>query len=79
MMTVEEKIQEQCDRLDKVRRWPARIEKLRKRKKNPLKEAEFCRKHKLHPAGFNRNKKGASFPTAKTVERVEKALKAEGV
>ena len=82
-MTPEEKIAEQVARLKKIKKWPARLNKLRSRKKNPMQEAEFCRKHGLPIANFNRNKKspqtGASFPTAETVERVEKAFEAEGV
>lgn len=78
-MTVDEKIKEQSERLEKVLRWPSRIKKLRHRKKNPMKESEFCRKHKLHTASFNRQKNGVSFPVAKTVARVEAAFAKEGV
>ena len=82
-MTIEDRIQEQKDRLKKIKSWEARIEKLAKRKKDPMSEAEFCRKYKFHPAGINRNKHShitnKSFPTKKTVARVEAALKSEGV
>lgn len=78
-MTPEQKIKQQQDRLKKVKAWTARIEKLRKRKKNAMSEAQFCRKYGIHPSGFNRNKKGVSFPTQKTVDRIEEALKSEGV
>ena len=78
-MSAEDKITEQQNRLKKINRWPARIDKLRKRKKNPMSESEFCDKHKFHKAWFNRAKNGGLFPRPKAVLKVEKALKAEGV
>lgn len=78
-MRVDDEIAELQERLKKVKLWPARIEKLRKRKNNPMSEAEFCRRHKLDPATFNRNKNLIDFPRAKTVLKIEKALKSEGV
>jgi len=72
-------MQQKLANLERVKKWAARIDKLAKRKKNPLKEAEFCRKHKLQIAGFNRSKNGVSFPSPKTIAKVEAAFKAEKV
>lgn len=68
-------------RLAKILRWPQRVEKLRLRRKNPMSEAEFCGKHNIQQAWFNRlkNGRGEPFPSKKSVERIEKALKQEGV
>lgn len=80
-MTAEDRIIEQKKRLEKIKRWPGRVEKLRIRRKKPMSEAEFCEKHQIQPAWFNRLKNGGGepFPSKTSVERIEKALKAEGV
>lgn len=73
------RITEQTERLKKVKSWGARISKLVNRKKNPMSEAAFCEKYGFHTAEFNRHKNGVTFPRKKAVERVEQALKKEGV
>ena len=78
-MTVDEKIEEQQSRLDKIRLWEKRISILRNRKKNPLTEAAFCRKYNLPIASFNKNKNCIRLAKQETVDRVEAALKSEGV
>lgn len=78
-MTQEEKIKEMQDRLQKVRSWDRRLERLANRRKNPMSQADFCRKYGFHPAGLSRRKNGKEFPTPETVEQIERALKKEGV
>lgn len=82
-MTLDEKIKQIADLHKKVEKWDDRLRKLATRKNNPLSESAFCDKYKFHKAGLNRNKKsletGKDFPTKKTIERVEAALKKERV
>ena len=79
IMIVDERMKQKLANLERVKKWAARINALANRKKNPMKEAEFCRKHKLQIAGFNRNKNGICFPNQKTIAKVEAAFKAEKV
>ncbi len=82
-MTLDEKLKEVADLHKKVEKWDERLTRLATRKKNPLTETAFCDKHGFHKAGLNRNKKsvesGKNFPTKKTIEKVEAALKKERV
>jgi hypothetical protein len=80
-MTTEEKIQEQRRRIKTAKTWGKRIDKLKDRGERSLTEADFCKKYGFNKAHFNRQKncKSDFIPSKKTVERVEKALKDEGV
>lgn len=78
-MTAEKKLSDLKDRVKKAKAWGKRITKLQKRKKSPISEAEFCRRHDIQQATFNRHKNGVSTPSAKTLEKIEKALECEGV
>jgi hypothetical protein len=62
-----------------ARTWAARIKKMTDRKKNPKSEAEFCRDNGFDFGLFNRNKNLRVVPTQRTVDRIEKALKKEGI
>lgn len=62
-----------------ARTWRSRVEKLISRKKAPMHEADFCKKHKFDTGFFNRNKNLRVIPSQKTVDAIEKALHSEGV
>lgn len=64
---------------EKVAKWPARLEKLAKRKEGALSERQFCLKHGITLFGFNRIKNGHNEPRPKKVDQVENALASEGV
>lgn len=67
------------ERRAKVKRWPARLAKLKNRKENPMSERDFCGKYGLAVSQFNRAKNQTVDPRPKKVEAVEAALAAEGV
>lgn len=79
MTTLKQRDELKKEQRAKVRRWPARLAKLKKREVNPLSEREFCEKYGLAPAQFNRAKKQVVEPRASKVAAVEAALAAEGV
>ena len=69
------------DILSKIKKWPARLEKLKTRKEHSMLEAAFCRKYGLNTGRFNRLKNGRdhSLPSKKLLNKIEDAFKAEGV
>lgn len=79
MKTVEQRDAEKRELRAKVKKWPARLRKLKNRKENPLSEGEFCDKYGFPIPGFNRSKNLRHEPRAAKVAAVEKALEAEGV
>jgi len=82
-MKAKNPLEELASRIEEVRGWQPKLDKLAVRKKNPLSESAFCEKRGFHKAAFNRQKKspetGENIPTPKTVLAVRKAFKAEGV
>lgn len=73
------KIDEQEKRVKGVKSWSRRIDRLKQRNKEPMTEAKFCKKYGFTIEVFNRNKNGIAFPSKKRFEKIEEALKAEGV
>jgi hypothetical protein len=78
-MSAEHRLQQEKERLEAVARWAERIETLKNRPLNPMSEKEFCDKHGLDAAAFNRRKKGHIAVREKTFRLTENALAAEGV
>lgn len=78
-ITVEQRELKRKELRAKVKRWPARLRKLAKRKDSPLSEREFCLKYGLPVQGFNRAKNLRAEPREKKVNAVEAALAAENV
>ena len=84
-MEIEEQIManaaEQIKKLQMVRKWSARIQKLRDRKQDPLTEVDFCNKYGIHASSFNRHKNlnDDKLPSVKFFEAVENAMKVENV
>lgn len=69
-------------RLATARTWLKRIDALlksRKKKDADYSEARFCEAHSLDVGFFNRLKNIRVVPTQKTVDRIERCLKKEGV
>lgn len=62
-----------------IRKWPARLKKLKDRKENPLNERQFCVKYNLGTGCFSRAKNFRVVTRASTVKAVEAALLKEGV
>ncbi len=81
LLDTNNQIQEQKQRLEKMKRWAKRLEKLKTRKKDPLSALAFCRKHNIEPSHFNRQKNLLVEHVASktTVDWVEKAFEKEGV
>lgn len=79
MTTLQQRDQLKKEQRAKVKRWPARLAKLKKRAVNPLSEGEFCEKYGFAKAQFNRAKNQAVEPRASKVAKIEAALEAEGV
>lgn len=77
--TIEGREAEKKELRAKIKKWPARLKKLARRKDGPLSERAFCLKHGLPVHGFNRAKNQREEPRAKKVAAVEAALEAEGV
>ena len=83
-MTLEQKIKDKLARdkanLAKIKKWDARIEKLKARPE-PMRESAFCAKYDIHAGRFNRlkNLKEQSPPSDNLVNKVEAAFAAEGV
>lgn len=83
-MTLEEKMKEKLARdeanLAKIKKWDARIEKLKARPE-PMREAAFCAKYGIHAGRFNmlKNLKEKSPPSDNLVNKIEAAFEAEGV
>lgn len=79
MNNLEQRLKDQKKRIKTVSKWKGRIDRIINRKKSPMSEAKFCEKYGFHTAAFNRQKNGLSLPTIKTIEKVDKAFKDEGV
>ena len=79
MTTLKQRDELKKEQRAKVRRWPKRLAKLKKRENDPLSEAEFCDKYGIAKAQFNRAKNQAVEPRASKVAIVEAAFEAEGV
>lgn len=62
-----------------IKKWPARLRKLEKRKDDALSERAFCLRHGLPVYGFNRAKNRREEPRKKKVLAVEAAFEKEGV
>lgn len=84
MEKLEQKIKDEAKRklalVKEVGKWPSMLEKLEARAET-LREAEFCRKHGINHARFNRLKNGkeSSLPSEKFFDKVRAAFKAEGL
>jgi len=81
MDILQQKMYEQNERVKKVRSWSARIKRLTSRKRKPMTEVDFCVKHGINNVWFNRLKNGKTsfIPSKKSVDKIEAALKSEGV
>lgn len=60
-------------RIDIASSWDKRI------KQTGMRRRKFCQKYKIHPAALCRHIKGVYRPEWPAVNKVEKALKKEGV
>ena len=84
-MNLEEKIKKRASddlaKVVKIKKWPARITKLGKRKTAPMSERQFCLKYGINAARFNRikNLKDDFLPADTIMDAIEAALTAEGV
>lgn len=78
-MSIEEKHKQEKQRKALISKWPKRLEKLRTRAKNPLKESEFCDKYGFGRSAFNRAKNLKNFARQSTVDQIEAAFESEGV
>lgn len=69
------------EKIEKIKKWDARIKKLATRKIEPLSEAQFCRKHQITHGRFNRmkNLKDNNLPSDRLINEIENAFKNEGV
>ena len=82
-MNFEQKIKaeaaEAAEKMAKIKKWPARLQKIASRKTDPLREAAFCRKHEINIYRFNRykNMKEKSLPSDAFMASVDAAFKAE--
>lgn len=65
-------------RIREIEKWPQRLKRLES-KDNPLSAAAFCEKYGLSKWQFNRVKNLAKMPSQEYFEKVEKALRKEGV
>lgn len=77
--TKKEKLLDQLRICELVEKWPERLEALKTRENDPLKESEFCDKHGFNRAQFNRNKNLTAIPEQESVDLVEIAFKKEKV
>lgn len=75
------KMAKQEQALSMIKRWSERVEKIKSREEAPLSEAAFCNKYDIHIGRFNqiKNGKATSLPSLKIIDKVENALKSEGV
>lgn len=67
------------NRLQEIDKWPQRLGRLESREIKPLSEAAFCEKYGLSKWQFNRVKNLAKMSSQEYFEKVEKALRKEGV
>jgi hypothetical protein len=59
-------------RIEEIKKWPDRLAKLES-------EAAFCDKYHLSKGQFNKTKNLLRMPSQKYFDKVEKALRKEGV
>lgn len=78
-MTPDERKQLRKELDAKIKRWPARLNRLANRKNEPLSESQFCDKYGINKGNFNRAKNFVVEARPKRVNEVEQALAAEGV
>jgi len=84
-MNLEEKIKKRAkddlEKVAKIKKWPSRITKLGTRKTARMSERQFCLKHGINAARFNRikNLKDDFLPADTIMDAIEAALTAEGV
>jgi hypothetical protein len=78
-MTPEQKNKAEAERIKKIKKWQGRLDKLAKRKTDPLTEGEFCDRHGLPRSRFNRNKNLIGVASEDKVNSVEAAFVKEGV
>lgn len=78
---VKEQNRKNLEKLARVKLWAKRMNKISSRKVDPLKEIEFCDRHDINRANFNRFKTGTAgkLPGDKFESKVEDAFAAEGV
>lgn len=62
-----------------VTRWRLRLDRLKKRKRNPKSIPKFCDDHKIRLDWLSRAMKCKPLPLHRMINKVEKALKDEGV
>ncbi len=74
-----DRIEEMHKKIEAIKKWSKRLEKLRLRKKDPLSERQFCEKYGMSVAGFNRIKNGIYIPQKANFNKIEAAFKAERV
>lgn len=69
------------EKLAKIKKWATRMDKLKKRAKEPLKECDFCEFYEINVFRFNRykNMKEKSLPSDEFLKSVEDAFEIEGV
>jgi mRNA-degrading endonuclease RelE of RelBE toxin-antitoxin system len=65
----------------KIKQWTKKLDALKNRKENPIREAEFCRLYGINQSRFNRckNDKEPSLPSDSFFTLVDNAFKSEGV
>lgn len=77
---IKDRAKDEIKRLKTAQKWQRRCDKLKKRKKDPLNEQEFCQRHGISYTRFNRNKGDVqAIPTWDKIKQVEAAFSAEGV
>lgn len=59
--------------------WNSKLEKLKKRKTDPLNESKLCSRHGLTLSRVNLSRNGKTVPTQVTIDAVEAAFRSEGV
>jgi len=78
-MTNKEKLQKKIAQIAAIDKWQKRLDRLKKRKIEPLSEAAFCRKHGISETYFSKMKAGHRVPKEATFNEIESAFVAEGV
>ena len=78
-MTRAEKLQAEQARAALQATWKPRLETLANRKKDPLKEAEFCERYGIEKTYFNRLKNCVVIGKDEKINPIEAAFVKEGV
>lgn len=75
---VAQKLNDEQARFEAVKNLKMRIMNLAKRKKNRMSLSKLCKKHGLDLVTVSKATTGARLPEQDTINRIDKALKAEG-